>query len=89
MRASVLISGRVQGVFFRVSGLAEAHRLGLNCITENKPDKTLQFIIEGEKMNIEEFIEWCAKGPPLAKVINVEVTWLNSPPAADPPGAEK
>ncbi len=78
MRAAILISGKVQGVFFRISGLAEAQRLGLKCRAENKTDGTAHFIVEGEKINIEKFIAWCGKGPPLAKVINVEVTWLNS-----------
>jgi len=89
VRASILISGKVQGVFFRVSGLSLAQRFGLKCITKNKSDGTVQFIVGGEGINIEKFISWCNGGPPLAKVINVEVTWLNSLPKTDRSQAEK
>jgi len=74
-RADLVISGRVQGVFYRASAQQEAMRLGLVGEVRNLPDGQVEAIVEGPKERVEEFIDWCRQGPPSADVENVRVRW--------------
>jgi acylphosphatase len=74
-RADLVISGRVQGVFYRASAQQEAMRLGLVGEVRNLPDGSVEAIAEGPKERIEDFIAWCRRGPPAAEVENVRVRW--------------
>jgi len=67
-----LISGSVQGVFFRASTRAEAVRLGLRGYAINRADGRVEVLVVGEAGNIAELAEWLHDGPPLAKVLEVE-----------------
>ena len=73
IRAHIVVSGRVQGVLFRKHAQQEARVLGLGGWAHNRIDGKVEILCEGEKERVEEFIEWCKKGPPLAKVESVEV----------------
>jgi acylphosphatase len=73
LRARVRIEGRVQGVFFRASAQAEAHRLGLKGWVRNCYDGAVELVAEGESAKIEDLIAWCRHGPPGARVENVDV----------------
>lgn len=75
VRAHVYISGRVQGVFFRSSAEDKALELGVKGWLRNLRDGRVEAIFEGEKEKVEEMIRWCHKGPPYARVTNVEVEW--------------
>jgi acylphosphatase len=75
MRADLLISGRVQGVFYRASAREEAIRLGLAGEIRNLPDGRVEAVVEGARERIEEFIAWCRRGPPSAEVDDVGVRW--------------
>ena len=55
-RADLLISGRVQGVFYRASAQQEAMRLGLSGEIRNLPDGRVEAVVEGPRERIEEFI---------------------------------
>ena len=74
-RAELLISGRVQGVFYRGSAQEEALRLGLAGEVRNLAGGEVEAIVEGPKEQIEEFIAWCRHGPPSANVEDVKVRW--------------
>ncbi|RLF27691.1 MAG: acylphosphatase [Thermoplasmata archaeon] len=74
-RAHVLISGRVQGVWFRGSTKDKAEQLGLHGWVKNTNDGKVEAVFEGEENAINEMIKWCHHGPPLAKVENVEINW--------------
>ncbi|TMA31965.1 MAG: acylphosphatase [Deltaproteobacteria bacterium] len=74
-RAELVISGRVQGVFYRASAQQEAQRLGLHGEIRNLPGGEVEAIVEGEKSRIDEFIAWCRRGPPSAEVEDVRVRW--------------
>lgn len=74
-RADVLISGRVQGVFYRASAQQEAMRLGLMGEVRNLPDGRVEVVAEGPRERIEELVEWCKRGPPSAVVEHVAVRW--------------
>lgn len=74
-RAKIVISGTVQGVFFRREIVDLARRLGLTGWTRNLRDGTVEAVAEGEREKIVELIKFCHRGPPLARVRNVEVEW--------------
>jgi len=75
VRAHVYISGRVQGVFFRANTLRVARSLGLKGFVRNLPDGRVEAVFEGEEEAVKKAIEWCHRGPPLARVVKVEVRW--------------
>ena len=69
----VIISGRVQGVWFRASTKQKAEELGLTGWVRNTKDGCVEAVFEGEDGLIKEMIKWCHSGPPLSKVENVEI----------------
>ncbi len=75
VRAHLWISGRVQGVFFRAHTKEVAEKLGLTGWVRNLPDGRVEAVFEGEEEAVKEAIEWCKRGPPLAKVEKVEVRY--------------
>jgi acylphosphatase len=66
-----IVSGRVQGVFFRASTVREANRLGLSGAAKNLPDGTVEVLAAGTKNNLEALERWLADGPPMARVTEV------------------
>ncbi len=74
IRVRLLISGRVQGVYYRRQSKDEALRLGLKGWVRNLPDRRVEAVAEGEEEKVEAFIGWCREGPPLAIVRGVEVS---------------
>lgn len=78
IRAELLISGRVQGVFYRGSAQEEGERLGLTGEVRNLPTGQVQAVVEGERPAVEAFIAWCRKGPSAARVEAVEVRFAES-----------
>jgi len=75
VRAHVFISGRVQGVFFRAWTEDEAVKRGLTGWVRNLADGRVEAVFEGDKEAVEEMVKLCWKGPPGARVTNVEVKW--------------
>ena len=72
-----MITGTVQGVFFRREITDRASRLGLTGWVRNLKDGRVEAIVEGEKLVVDELIRYCHHGPPNARVSNVEVEWLD------------
>ena len=70
---SIIVSGKVQGVFFRQSTKELAATLNLTGHVRNLPDDTVEIIATGIPEQIEQLVTWCWSGPPKAKVTNVEV----------------
>jgi acylphosphatase len=75
VRAQVLISGRVQGVFFRWTILDQAKKHNVTGWVQNTLDGRVKAIFEGEKKDVETMIDVCKSGPPAAKVTDVELKW--------------
>ncbi len=69
----LLISGRVQGVFFRAHTRDLAQRLGLHGWVRNLPDGRVEVKVWGEPDRVEELVAWCHQGPPAAQVTHVAV----------------
>jgi acylphosphatase len=76
-RAHVYVSGHVHGVFFRYETKELADKLGLKGWVRNLPDGRVEAIFEGDKKAIEEMLEFCKRGPPGARVTDVEMKWQN------------
>ena len=72
-----LVSGRVQGVFFRMHTRQQAQRHGLTGWVRNLPDGRVEGIACGETAGIKALQQWLAQGPDLASVANVEVKELD------------
>lgn len=68
-----LISGRVQGVFFRTSAQRQASALGLRGWVRNLTDGRVELLACGEPHVHEELEKWLEIGPEYAKVTNIEV----------------
>lgn len=75
VRARLLISGRVQGVFYRSFTEDVAHLLGLKGWVKNRSDGKVEAVFEGKKEDIEKAISSCYKGPPAARVSSIDVQW--------------
>ncbi len=73
----LIISGKVQGVFYRASCQEVAQRLGLTGWVKNLSGGQVEVLAQGEKERIEKLIQWCKKGPPSAMVSDVNVKWEN------------
>jgi acylphosphatase len=74
VRCRAVVSGRVQGVFFRDSCQRMASGLGVRGWVRNRPDGTVEVVAEGERSAVDALLAWCREGPPRAHVVGVEVT---------------
>ncbi len=74
VRKKVLVSGRVQGVFFRDSCRRYAQEQGIAGSARNLADGRVEVIAEGEPDAVERVVEWCRSGPRHADVDSLEVT---------------
>ena len=71
----VIISGKVQGVFYRDFIQKNANALGITGWVRNNPDGTVEVVAEGEKTPLESLLEKCKEGPGGAVATNVQVEW--------------
>jgi acylphosphatase len=69
----VVVTGRVQGVFFRASCAEQAERLGVAGWVANRADGSVAGHFEGGADAVGELLDWCRSGPPRAAVAGVEV----------------
>ena len=74
-QAHLIISARVQGVFYRASCQEVAESYSLKGYVKNLPTGQVEVLAQGEKEKIEKLIEWCKKGPPGARVSDVRIEW--------------
>ncbi|MCL2296870.1 MAG: acylphosphatase [Proteobacteria bacterium] len=71
----LIIAGRVQGVFFRGSLVAEARQRPLvGWVRNHVRDGTVEAFIQGEEEEVEALVQWCRRGPPPADVTGLTVT---------------
>ena len=75
VRAHILISGRVQGVFFRMETRDEARKRNVTGWVRNTSGSRMEALFEGEREHVEKLVEFCKTGPPRAKVKKVDVQW--------------
>ncbi len=76
----VIISGRVQGVFYRVETRNTAHELGIKGYVKNLADGSVEAVFQGNSKAVTQMVEWCKRGPVGAKVSNVVAEKIETPP---------
>lgn len=74
-RAHLSIQGRVQGVCFRLETRRSAQALGVTGWVRNLPDGSVEAVCEGDEADVRSLIDWCRRGPRLARVDEVAVDW--------------
>jgi acylphosphatase len=72
-RKRVVVSGDVQGVFFRDTCRRTAMEHGVAGWVRNRPDGTVEAVFEGEPGQVEKLVAWAHEGPPTAIVDDVAV----------------
>jgi len=85
VRALVIVSGRVQGVYFRASTRDMARARSLAGWVRNLPDGDVEAVFEGPRDGVEAAVAWCRHGPPGARVDHCDVIWAE--PTGDGPFA--
>ena len=83
VRARLVVSGHVQGVWYRGSLQDEARRRHVAGWTQNEPDGSVTAELEGERDAVEALVAWAHRGPAGARVTAVAVEWI------PPTGAER
>ena len=73
--AHVFVSGRVQGVFFRVETQRHAKANKVFGWVRNTSDGRVEAMFEGEKTSVDNLVDFCRLGPPAAKVTEAVVSW--------------
>lgn len=80
---SIVVKGRVQGVYFRASAKQLAMNLGLKGNIRNQEDGSVKLHIQGHDKAVASMIDWCKQGPALARVKQVEVEEVPALSASD------
>jgi len=73
LQARLTISGRVQGVGYRDWVIETAHHLRLTGWVRNRRDGAVEALIVGEEDAVGQMIEACRRGPPMARVDEIDV----------------
>jgi acylphosphatase len=73
VRYRVVVTGLVQGVWFRESCRREADRFGVAGWVRNRADGAVELEAEGPAAAVARLVAWCRVGPPAAEVARVEV----------------
>jgi len=74
-RICIIVSGRVQGVFFRRAAAEQARTLGIMGWARNQDDGSVELVGEGKRRDLEMLLAWARKGPPHARVDAVQALW--------------
>jgi acylphosphatase len=62
------IEGRVQGVSFRASMRQQAQQCGVAGWVCNRPDGSVEFMVQGDRRAVRQILDWARRGPPGASV---------------------
>lgn len=74
-RAHIFVSGRVQGVTFRLRARRVARQVGVKGWVKNLSDGRVELIVEGKREKIQSLVEWIKSSPFLVRVDNLEIDW--------------
>ena len=72
-RVHLLVSGRVQGVFFRQALKVIAKKNNILGWVRNLADKRVEAILEGDSKSVKSVIEWIKIGPANSRVDDIEI----------------
>jgi acylphosphatase len=76
------VSGRVQGVGFRISAQWEARRIGVTGWVRNLPDGRVEVHAQGTESQVGEFTTWLSRGPRAARVTAIQVYPVDPDPGS-------
>jgi acylphosphatase len=71
---SILVKGKVQGVYFRRDTQLTANKLGVKGTVANQEDGSVLIEAEADNATLDKFVSWCHDGPELANVTEVVVS---------------
>jgi len=74
-RAEILVSGLVQGVYFRHYTKRKADEFGLTGSVRNLMDGRVEVVCEGDEEAVGKLIAWCKRGPQWARVEHLDLSW--------------
>jgi len=74
-RIRIVVTGLVQGVFFRRAAMEQARTLGISGWARNLNDGSVEIVGEGKRQNLQLLLAWAHHGPPHARVDAVQVQW--------------
>ena len=77
-RLRMLVSGRVQGVFFRGAAAGQARALGIVGYARNLDDGSVEIVVEGRREALEVMAAWAHHGPSAALVEEVRSEWSDA-----------
>ncbi len=75
VRAHAIITGRVQGVCFRMETRRAVEHLKVSGWVRNKRDGSVEAVFEGDEADVKAALEWCQQGPPISRVDDMQVSW--------------
>jgi acylphosphatase len=78
IRRRAVVTGRVQGVWYRAFVADAARRHGVTGFASNELDGSVVIELEGEEASVNAVIEQCRAGPPLAEVTGVRVELVDT-----------
>lgn len=73
-RYSIIVTGKVQGVFYRASTEKITRQIGLTGFVRNEANGDVYIEAQGTEEQLQELISWCKRGPERAVVSGVETT---------------
>lgn len=71
---NIVITGKVQGVYYRASTKQKADELGIKGFVRNEPDGSVYVEAEASQEVLKQFVSWCHRGPERAQVEHVKIT---------------
>jgi acylphosphatase len=74
-KVHILITGIVQGVYFRYNTMNKASEFGLKGWVRNLRDGRVETVAEGDESQLNRFVEWCGKGPAGSRVKKIDTQW--------------
>jgi len=73
MAKRLLVTGRVQGVGYRVSFAGQAKALGLGGWVRNRRDGAVEALVDGDEKAVQAVVAWAHQGPSAARVDHVAI----------------
>lgn len=67
----IIVKGKVQGVFFRATAQEKAFEIGVKGWIQNTKDGFVEATVSGTETQVQQFVDWCRKGPKRAVVTEV------------------
>lgn len=75
LRAKAVISGKVQGVYFRAETQRAARHWNVRGWVRNRPDGSVEALFEGDEASVKAMLEWCWQGSAFSRVSHVNIAW--------------